>query len=149
MDSPNVCQRAVTNVHYSFLHNGTDGILAARVFLLLRNITLKTKALWAVKFTTQYEWSGQNETFELSGHPGYLVGKPIITGFRVAKIIRSENRTRYTIDMDRHREHWLTIFATEVDGSCSRTRRRNIYFDHNVYAPVSYTHLTLPTIYSV
>lgn len=115
------------------MHNGTEGILAAQVYFQQEDVVLKPDLLWAMTFKLTHQWFNQTQTYELSGYPGYVFGKPIITGFKVAKN-RKENRTQYAMKMNHQRKRWLTFFKTHSDGECMKTQRENVLFDENVYA---------------
>lgn len=132
LSAHNICQGAVTHVHYNFQHNGTEGILAAHVYFRLQNITLIPNLLWAITFKLTYQWFNQTQYYEISGYPGYVFGKPIITGFMLPKS-RKENVTQYSMQMYHQRTRWFTVFKTRSDGECIKTQRENILFGENLY----------------
>lgn len=132
LSAHNMCQGAVTHVHYNFQHNGTEGILAAHVYFRLQNITLKPNLLWAITFKLTYQWLNQTQFYEISGYPGYVFGKPIITGFMLPKS-RKENVTQNSMQMYYQRTRWLTVFKTRNNGECIKSQRENILFDENLY----------------
>ncbi|XKL68302.1 hypothetical protein PGB90_003793 [Kerria lacca] len=131
--SNNTCYKAVTNVHYNLIHNGTEGILSAQVYLELGNIKLKPNLLWSLSFKLTYQWVNQTKYFELSGYPGYIFGKPIITGYKTVKSLR-ENKSSDVMEMNYNHKYWLSVFGTDVDGRCSKMRRYNVLFRENIYA---------------
>lgn len=129
----NICQHAVTSVHYSIHHNGTEGITSVALYLQVGDIILKENLLLALSFKLSYHWVGQSSSFHLSGYPGYVTEKPIITGYKVYQSWK-DNKTIESIKMSYNRYDWLTVFRIKSDGSCLKLHRENIKFQENLYA---------------
>ncbi len=119
-------------MHYKVIHNGTEGILAVNAYFQLINLTLTPNMLWAISIKLTHEWVNQTHYYELSGYPGYVFGKPIITGVKTPKE-RKQNHIEDGIKMSYHRNRWLTFFGTSTDGDCLKMRRHNVLFGENVY----------------
>lgn len=128
-----ICRRAVTDVHYKIIHNGTEGIQSVELYLQLGTVELAPDLLWSIAFHLTHQWVGQANHFALSGHPGYILGKPVITGHAIFKK-RTQNLTDHSMEMSFNKGHWFTYFATKIDGECSKMRRNNILFRENIYA---------------
>lgn len=132
------CRRAVTDIHYKIIHNGTEGIQSVELYLQLGTVELAPDLLWSISFHLTHQWVNQASHFALSGDPGYTIGKPVITGHGTFKK-RTQNLTENSIEMSFNKGHWLTYFGTTMDCECLKMRRNNILFLENVY-----THCFVP-----
>ncbi|XP_065204868.1 tectonic-3 [Planococcus citri] len=130
--SSKICQQAVSSVHYAIHHNGTEGITSVFLYLQLGDIVFKENLLWALSFKLSYHWAGQGHSFQLSGYPGYVLERPIITGYKVYQALK-DNKTMESMKMSYNRHDWLTVFRTNSDGSCLKLQRENIKFRENLY----------------
>lgn len=129
----NICSNAVTSIHYAIFHNGTEGISSVHLYLQLTDIPFRENLLWALSFKLTFHWAHQNNAFKLSGYPGYEMGHPIITGYKMYQSLK-DNKTSETLEMSFNQKDWLTVFRTKNDGSCWRTHRENVNFQENLYA---------------
>ncbi|XP_014477898.1 PREDICTED: tectonic-1-like [Dinoponera quadriceps] len=74
------CTNIVKGLKYMIGHNGSAGINSIDVYFNIGNVS---RAFYQY-FEIQYDWIDTNKTriFVRSGNPGYVIGKPIIIGFR-------------------------------------------------------------------
>ena len=76
------CKNIVERVHYNIFHSGIDGIDAVEAYIKLSN---RTNRNFKQIFSYRNFWSHENTTDSSprttrSGNPGYLVGKPVLSG---------------------------------------------------------------------
>jgi tectonic-1/3 len=98
-------------------HNGTVGITKVCVYIWLTNITLHTTL--SQKFGLTFHWTKDTKTFHRSGNPGYIVGKPVMSGRKVTQIFGTEGEIdKEAIEMDDNPDKWLSIAGAKSDGRC-------------------------------
>jgi hypothetical protein len=111
------CENVVKEVRYMIYHNGTKGITQVYVYIWLTNITLYTEL--SQKFTVTFHWTTHGKPFHRSGSPGYIVGKPVMTGKKVTQSSGIEGEIdKEAIEVDENVEDWLSIAAAKKDGRC-------------------------------
>ena len=117
-DSENkVCKNAVQSVHYTIVHNGSEGIIEAEV--ALKTVELKSTTKWLKQtFAVTFLWLNKSNVVEVSGKPGYIVGKPILTAFYSKDINLKQNVAGYE-------------FLTLSDGFCDNFVKKPIEFGTN------------------
>ncbi|KAF4529858.1 hypothetical protein B566_EDAN017679 [Ephemera danica] len=77
--SGQVCDNVVVRARYVFQHNGTEGLLAAKVFMWLGSIPVHQ--LITQKLEVVFEWAGfPTNTHRRSGRPGYVQSSPVLVG---------------------------------------------------------------------
>jgi tectonic-1/3 len=112
-----LCQNVVKEVRYMIYHNGTIGITKVCIYLWLTNITLHRKL--SQKFSVTFHWTKDTKTFHRSGNPGYIVGRPVMSGKKVTRIFGTEGEIdREGIEIDENPEKWLSIAGAKEDGRC-------------------------------
>lgn len=162
--SSHSCNNLIRSLHYVIYHNGTQGISEVKVFVQVFNTSTKMEAMFRQHFKVTFEWlRSDNETgFQRSGHPGYLVGRPIISANRISKIENEmENKT---LDISDFPKDWLSLSVANGEGNCDGKNRVNIMFGYNfhthctlkvagdcqhIQAMVSYYNFTFPPIHSI
>ena len=76
------CKNIVEQVKYHIYHDGVNGIQYVDLFINLHSPAPETSHI-VQSFNYKHFWSHENitEAVELSGNPGYLVGKPVRAGY--------------------------------------------------------------------
>jgi tectonic-1/3 len=121
------CENVVKEVRYMIYHNGTKEITKVYVYMWLTNITLYTEL--SQKFIVTFHWTRRGKTFHRSGNPGYIVGKPVMTGKKVTQSLGIEGEVnKEAIEVDEHVEEWLSIAAAKKDGRCDLEGNSGNYF---------------------
>uniref|UniRef100_A0A1B6D8Q0 Uncharacterized protein n=1 Tax=Clastoptera arizonana TaxID=38151 RepID=A0A1B6D8Q0_9HEMI len=131
--STNTCHNLIKSVKYIVYHNGTKGIKEVKVFIEIFNTIENAKGLFRQSFQIYFEWLNSiNKTiFKRSGHPGYFLGKPVISAL---KILKQNNVTENkSIEMSHNQRDWLSISMGKNDGSCEEYKRLNIIFGYNLH----------------
>lgn len=91
------CKNVVKSVHYIILHNGSNGIIEANLKVDFTHLKPDTK-WFKQSFSTTFLWFNKSDGFDLSGNPGYLVGKPILAAFMMKdKTNLTQNLNGYPI----------------------------------------------------
>lgn len=111
------CLNVVREVRYMIYHNGTKGITNVCVYVWLTNVTLYTEL--SQKFSVSFRWTKDGKPFHRSGNPGYIVGKPVMTGKKVTRVSGIEGEVdKEAIEVDENPEEWLSIAVAKKDGRC-------------------------------
>lgn len=98
-------------------HNGTKGITNVCVYIWLTNVTLYTSV--SQKFSVSFHWTKDGKLFHRSGNPGYIVGKPIMSGKKVTHMLGLEGEVdKEAIEVDENPEEWLSVAVAKRDGRC-------------------------------
>lgn len=112
-----ICRNAVQSVHYTVWHNGSDGVI--KVEVVLQTVDLRPSTKWLKQwFEVAFLWSNRSEAIELSGNPGYIVGKPVLAAFSTKDANLSQSLTGYEM-------------MALSDGSCDNFIKRPIEFAIN------------------
>ncbi|XP_063911217.1 tectonic-1 [Zophobas morio] len=89
------CINLVRHIKYEFYHNGTEGMIKAKLFLNLVNVTysLNMNIDFSQTFEVGFRWWNHslNHSSYLSGNPGYLVGKPVLIASIISVNITNNN----------------------------------------------------------
>ena len=169
-----VCYGVMRRLKLLFYHKGTEGLDHVEAFMWLSNISQSNYPLhvplylehtvdfkWAVLNTSAQEnlinktnFNGQNLTsriahipFMRSGNPGYLVGRPVISGFRVTNKINSngsrgmfeETESSSTkqdvIQLSHDPKQWMSLPGSNFEGMCdwSDTMRQSVTFGEDMH----------------
>ncbi|XP_077130243.1 tectonic-3 isoform X1 [Ranitomeya variabilis] len=86
-----VCDNVVTQVIYTVLYNGTQGITGVSVSFTLSNVSAGS-ALLRQTFSVVYKpaaSASQGPAQSRSGNPGYLVGRPVLSDIGHLSMLRS------------------------------------------------------------
>lgn len=121
------CHNVVRAIKYTIVHNGSMGISSVHMYFNLVNVSYN----FYQHFEVTYEWINvsRDDSFTLSGNPGYTFGKPIIIG--TLKInMTSEMQTQY-ISFNKT-DAFLTLPRAQKGGECSTARRHVIAFGENI-----------------
>ena len=75
------CRNIVERVKYHIYHDGVNGIQYVDLFITLHS-SLETTHI-VQDYNYKHFWTNENitEAVELSGNPGYIVGKPVRAGY--------------------------------------------------------------------
>ncbi|XP_045600338.2 tectonic-1 [Procambarus clarkii] len=114
-----VCENVALSIHYIFLHNGTEGIFQVQAKVYLTNVA-NTMTYYKQSFHVKYIWASvKDETaFKRSGHPGYIIGKPILLG-KLVDNVTEEGEMKEAIYLDTNPRQWLTVLAPGKEGKCN------------------------------
>lgn len=117
-----ICLNVVVSVEYQIIHNGTQGILEVNTFYKLQNISIHKNQLVRKDFRVTYRWarSADKPVLRRSGRPGYITGKPVISGNKSAK------RVMYGVS----EKDWMHVMTAGVSGLCKN--RHNLLFRENI-----------------
>lgn len=111
------CQNVVRELRYMIYHNGTKGITTVYVYVWLTNASLYTEL--SQKYSVSFHWTKDGRPFHRSGNPGYIVGKPIMTGRKVIQTLGIEGEVeKEAIEVDENPDEWLSIAVAKKDGRC-------------------------------
>lgn len=111
------CETVVREVRYMIYHNGTKEITKVHVYVWLTNITLYSEL--SQNFIVTFHWARHGKPFHRSGNPGYIIGKPVMTGRKVIQSIGIEGEVdKEAIEFDENVDEWLSIAAANKDGGC-------------------------------
>ncbi|XP_072764156.1 tectonic-3 isoform X2 [Anoplolepis gracilipes] len=116
------CINIVKSLKYVITHNGSAGISNIDAYFDIAD----TSHAFYQYFEVQYNWIDANETraFARSGNPGYIMGKPIISG--TSRANKSDeiffNKTN----------GFLTLPLAGKNGECDRINRHIIAFGEDV-----------------
>nr|XP_023023402.1 uncharacterized protein LOC111511606 [Leptinotarsa decemlineata] len=125
----NDCVNIVKTIEYNFYH-GNAGFSNVVVLATLENITSsfgRKETEFTQKFSVNFWWNNQTSNFSenLSGNPGYLIGKPILT----AKLVNVGNKTDVSLKIKRNplkfTENFLTIPENEL-GDCVSSEKAHL-----------------------
>lgn len=112
-------------------HNGTKGVTNISVYIWLTNITLYREM--SQKFSVSFHWTKDGKPFHRSGNPGYIVGKPVMTGKKVTQILGIEGEVdKEAIEVDENPEEWLSIAVAKKDGRCNMKGKNGNSFRQTV-----------------
>lgn len=125
----NICNNIVKEVSYVIKHNGTNGIVEAKCYLLIDSLKLNY-GMFRQRYRIKFDWLGaSNVSFPRSGKPGYLNGKPLITGIKMDKM--EDDIRKETFNVSNDLKEWLTFAKASNDGLCS-DKRSNVLFNDNI-----------------
>ena len=111
------CENVVKELRYMIYHNGTKEITKVNVYMWLTNITLYSEL--SQNFYVTFHWARHGKPFHRSGNPGYIIGKPVMTGRKVIQSVGIEGEVdKEAIEFDENVEEWLSIAAAKKDGNC-------------------------------
>ncbi|XP_073987663.1 tectonic isoform X2 [Rhodnius prolixus] len=123
----NLCRNTIKSVQYVIRHNGTSGIKEAQCTITLHNIYLNVAFKQEYKVT--FEWAkNESNIFERSGTPGYIDGKPVITGNLVKNKVGDKLEERVYINNEG--KQWLSFPKGSKSGLCDG--RIHVMFNHNM-----------------
>ncbi|XP_071975746.1 tectonic-3 isoform X2 [Engystomops pustulosus] len=86
-----VCENVVTQVIYTVLYNGTQGITNVSVDFILSNVSTTSDVI-SQTFSVLYKpvtLASQGSVQSRSGNPGYLVGLPVLSDIGRLSLLRS------------------------------------------------------------
>lgn len=166
---PGVCLGVFNKLKLLLHHNGTAGIDRAEAYMWLSNMTLMEGKPFYQSISVEFFWSIQNKTllesanntdsrahnsttklnlhpFHRSGNPGYIVGKPVVAGFRVkqksgvnvSQDASKESRTSTkhdSIQLSHNSKEWLTLPGSNIQGICdwSASTRHVVTFGEDLH----------------
>ena len=119
----NSCDDLVKSVYCVLKHNGSLGLREGACYVHLQNVSIEHE-IFTEKIMVKYKWTNMNKTksvYSRSGRPGYITGKPIITGTKKSNVILMSNQA----------EDWLTLPTAQEKGLCSNKSRTNLMFNVN------------------
>lgn len=121
------CVNVVKKIRYIIYHVGNDGIKNINVYIQLTNVTGNFKQ----EFQIFYKWyeSNDNNTFERSGNPGYIEGKPIFVGTMITNKI--EEAIVKNVIFNKSNPYFTLPMANEI-GYCDDINRYTIKFLEDV-----------------
>uniref|UniRef100_A0A146LMB0 Tectonic-1 n=3 Tax=Lygus hesperus TaxID=30085 RepID=A0A146LMB0_LYGHE len=123
----NSCRNAALGVQYVFYHNSTSGITEAECQLSVGPLPLSK--YFAQRINVVFKWAkNESEAFPRSGLPGYLQGKPLISGNLLTGIAGSVKRE--SVNMSSVTGDWLSLPVANKNGLCSG--KKNVLFKENV-----------------
>lgn len=107
------CENIVKKVHYNFYHTGVEGFVKIDLLAHLYDFSYELDALgteYSQQFSVNFWWVNQTRNFSslLSGNPGYLIGKPILTG----KVVNMGNETQPVYKISRSPSSFLENFLS-------------------------------------
>jgi tectonic-1/3 len=112
-------------------HNGTKGITNVYVYVWLTNVTLYTEL--SQKFSVSFHWTKAGKPFHRSGNPGYIVGKPVMTGKKLTQVLGIEGEVdKEAIEVAENPEEWLSIAVAKKDGRCDMEGKNGSSFRQTV-----------------
>ncbi|XP_042231395.1 tectonic-3-like [Homarus americanus] len=113
-----VCQNVAQSIHYTLIHNGTEGITDVQAKVYFTNVT-DVMTHFTNNFGVEYIWASSEHDviFKRSGHPGYIIGKPILLGKLVTNVTE-EGDLKEAIYLDTDPRQWLTMLAPGREGRC-------------------------------
>lgn len=134
----NDCKNVVKALKYNFYHNGTRGYTRIELLGVLENVSYEfdlQDVEFFQEFIVHFWWVNQTRNFSamLSGSPGYLVGKPILSG----TLVSEGNATNATPKIERHSDDYLENFLVlpeNVEGICrlNNTKFLTVEFGYNL-----------------
>ncbi|XP_069936864.1 tectonic-1 [Cherax quadricarinatus] len=112
-----VCENVALSINYVFIHNGTEGIYHAHARIYLTTVA-NTMTYLKQDFDTRFIWASvkNNTVFERSGHPGYIIGRPILLG-KLIDNVTDEGEVKEAIYLDTDPAQWLTLL-NPGEGKC-------------------------------
>ncbi|XP_076548891.1 tectonic-3 [Osmia lignaria lignaria] len=125
--SNGICYNIVTGVKYLIIHNGSMGINSFNVYFNIGNVSRS----FYQQFEVSYEWADvdKEKIFSLSGNPGYIFGKPLISG--VLKINKTNNVESRYINFNKTNGYFTLPIATR-HGECNDVNRYVLAFGEDV-----------------
>lgn len=130
----NSCVNAVASVQYVMYHNASNGIIDAECRIVYGTFALAKS--FTQRHSVVFKWAkNDSEGFPRSGMPGYLLGKPLISGHLLAAVADSVKRE--TVNISRHAKEWFGIPLADKDGLCAG--KRNVLFKENVRTQCSFS----------
>ncbi|XP_012276916.1 tectonic-3 [Orussus abietinus] len=125
--SNNRCRNIIQSVRFVIIHNGTMGIKNIDIYFKLGDVSDK----FYQNFEVVYEWADKDRinTFDISGYPGYIIGKPIIIGTLITNKTSDEeiqfisvNKTNYI----------FTLPQAMRSGECDKINRYKVGFGEDI-----------------
>ncbi|KAF6214297.1 hypothetical protein GE061_009037 [Apolygus lucorum] len=121
------CKNVALGVQYVIYHNSTNGITEAECQLSIGQLPLSK--YFAQRVSVVFKWAkNESEAFPRSGLPGYIDGKPLISGNLLTGIAGSVKRE--TVNMSSSTGDWLTLPVANKNGLCSG--KKNVLFKENM-----------------
>ncbi|KAJ8922197.1 hypothetical protein NQ315_004134 [Exocentrus adspersus] len=134
----NTCNNVVKYIKYNFVHNGTNGFTSVELLAALENVSYEFDAQdfeFFQKFKVDFRWLNQTRNFSalFSGNPGYLIGKPILSG----RLINLGNTTNVILKVERQFDNYLDNFLVlpeNIYGRCilNNTNYLTVEFGYNI-----------------
>lgn len=141
-----LCYNLVQHAKFYFYHNGTQGITNSTLYIIPKNFTFSDRDfLFTQNFEVNFFWSNHtlNYSSYLSGNPGYIDGKPIITGNLVFRNLRNNSNSSTSLEDNYmiYRDPLdftsnFMVFPESKEGQCLLNRKNYIpvEFGYNMYA---------------
>ncbi|XP_018562953.1 tectonic-1 [Anoplophora glabripennis] len=134
----NDCKNAIKALRYNFYHNGTQGYTRIEILGVVEDISYEFgegDVEFYQEFEVNFWWVNQTRNYSamLSGNPGYITGRPILSG----NLVRIGNSTNTTVKIGRifddYLEHFL-VLPENVEGKCilNKTKYLAIEFGYNL-----------------
>ena len=104
------CENLVKSLKYNIYHDGTNGIDSVELFITISKRKNQEK-YFSQDYAYNHFWTSENvtENYSKSGNPGYLAGKPVISGHLV------ENEEQPFIELN---PKTLSVSEAGNDGLC-------------------------------
>ncbi|KAJ8972869.1 hypothetical protein NQ317_013611 [Molorchus minor] len=141
----NRCKNVVKNIQYNFYHKGSKGYKKIELLVYLENVTYEfgtTDYELYQEFEVNFWWMNQTKNLSeiLSGNPGYLIGKPILTG----NVINLGNKTNFILKIERFPADYVKTFIVvpdNVNGDCilNGTKYLPVEFGYNMLTKCKFT----------
>ncbi|CAH1179136.1 unnamed protein product [Phaedon cochleariae] len=138
------CVNMVKKAQYNFYHNGTNGFSQVILLVYLENISYqfwRRDLEFSQEFSVNFWWMNQTRNYSeiLSGNPGYLIGKPILTGL----LINIGNKTHELLIIKRNSSRFINNFLIipgNEGGFCMSTEMAHIVveFGYNLLTKCKY-----------
>ena len=119
----------MSTIKYVFWHNGTEGIKKVEVFLWLRNVS-SSLHVNLIHSEVKFQWiSSTDNIFERSGSPGYMTGKPVLSGRKIV-VVDDAEKQKEIIKLSLKSDNWLNVLGS-VRGLCSSEKKIPVNFKEN------------------
>ncbi|KAK7053122.1 hypothetical protein SK128_022278 [Halocaridina rubra] len=114
-----MCKNILSDVKYSFIHNGTDGIYDILAKVYFTNVTDFSVQV-VQKYSVSFYWASSKAktAFDRSGRPGYILGKPLLMG-NLIKNVTDDGVIKEAISLSANPSHWMHILASDSNGKCN------------------------------
>ncbi|XP_014253154.1 tectonic-1 [Cimex lectularius] len=123
-ESSQTCINTLKSVTLLLYHNGSGGLQEGECFVSLHDVNILSEPFQQY-FQVQYKWvKDESNVFHRSGTPGYIVGKPLISG---RKAIKSNKEV--TI-FSKDQKDWISLAKSDSRGGC--LEKTNILFGENL-----------------
>lgn len=128
------CLNVVSSAHYVLYHNGVQGIYQIKAYFNVINISsIESRQYFKYTQKVTFEWMDINDKkhiFKRSGHPGYMIRMPLISGQRISESGKDES-DREIVEVSANEKDWISIGVAGDRGECSASLRQNIMFGIN------------------